>query len=67
MEKLNAIVIDGKVYETVDAGEEELPCDLCCFNKKCWQEEQWHICKSIFGSDSYFRYSPTLTDKLNRE
>lgn len=62
---MNGIIIDGKIYEALDAGD-ELPCDKCVFHRKCVYDRCWDACKEIFGSNTYFRYSQSLTDKLNK-
>lgn len=62
MEKLNAIVVEGKVYEakpeikqTSCEGCELRTSDISCsFSDVCYD---WRC---------IFRYSQTLTDKLNR-
>ena len=68
MEKLNAIVIDGKVYEAVlddtDSCEECVFVDSeigCCRKSHCTS-----FMLSPYGKSPYiFRYSQSLTDKLN--
>ena len=59
MEKLNAIVLAGKVYEAKLSGS----CEGCHFNKgntdNCWL---FQLCGNL---GCIFRYSQSLTDKLN--
>ena len=63
MEKLNAIVVDGKVYE-LSSGD----CFKCSLVRKC--ENGAEFCISFPcpdpEKDNCFRYSQSLTDKLNK-
>lgn len=68
MEKLNGIIIDGKVYEIAERG-----CFHCAFGYNLLTDEKGcpvkEIC-SIFPcpnpeKDNCFRFSQILTDKLN--
>lgn len=64
MEKLNAIVIEGKVYELSSGG-----CFKCSLVSKCKNGAEF--CMGFPypdpEKDNCFRYSQPLTDKLNRE
>lgn len=60
MEKLNAIVIDGKVYEAIKG-----KCSECAFYGK--SSKYAVICALRDELLCAFRYSQPLTDKLNRE
>ena len=64
MEKLNGIIIDGKVYETVEV--ERAVCDHCDLKDKCNQSSAFEYCIEILGAREIFRYSQSLTDKLNK-
>jgi hypothetical protein len=61
MEKINGIVIDGKFYEAVKDGI----CKECAFDKGPLS----HYCPHLVGlCEEYnciFRYSPSLTERLN--
>lgn len=61
MEKLNAIIYCGKVYEVTDR-ECDHNCAFWDSNGDCayWRDH----CEAYECS---FRYSQSLTDKLNRE
>lgn len=58
---MNGIIIDGKVYEAV----EKLDCDSCDFNEDI--QACVIYCDICDAWGCAFRYSQTLTDKLNRE
>ena len=64
MKGINGIIISGKVYETVDSGA-DIPCQICELRRKCNNHRLWDACRDVFGVDSFFRFSQTLTDKLN--
>lgn len=68
MEKLNAIVIGGKVYEE---NHENGSCSLCDLVNECGSDRLDIQFCTAFGADRHndfsYRYSQTLTDKLNRE
>ena len=62
MNEINAIIIDGKVYEATESKESScLTCDLiddtggCPCRDFCFEQ----------GRCNVFRYSQSLTDKLN--
>ena len=65
MEKINGIIISGKVYKAVKGDCKD--CDLyeqckedALFNNLCNYFEGYEICKA-----KIFRYSPSLTERLN--
>lgn len=61
MNGINAIVIEGKVYETLTSG----CCPECDFDndgKNCRMYRD--ICDEL---NCAFRFSQTLTDKINKE
>lgn len=64
MEKINGIIIDGKVYEAIKTDEQScLKCDLI-------EEDGGCPCRDYcfyLGRYNIFRYSPELTDKLKRD
>lgn len=66
MEKINGVIIKGKVYEVVECIEES-PCDFCDLQKECFLGDYnvEILCSSIIGYDTTFRYSQELTDKIN--
>ena len=64
MEKLNAIVIDGKVYELVESKEAN-PCIDCALVEECLLCAIIDFCIQQ-GNSKHFRYSQSLTDKLNK-
>ena len=58
MEKLNAIVVEGKVYEAIKG-----KCSECAFYGK--SNKYAPICALRDELLCAFRYSQSLTDKLN--
>lgn len=58
MEKINGIIIDGKVYEEIK-GE-------CTKHCPFWSDK---LCQDILpyctANKCYFRYSPELTERMN--
>lgn len=69
MEKINGIIIDGKIYEAVKyRANEHSGCRNCCFYVQhgCYAPKL--LCRVFEGgtTNKYtFRYSRQLTDKLN--
>lgn len=63
MNEINAIIIDGKVYEAVEKGIGKR-CFDCDLKEWCATSVQCNYCHSI-DDNTYFRYSQELTDKLN--
>lgn len=64
---INAIIIDGKVYEAVK-GE----CQDCALRMQCREEDVFNeFCNFFEGYNirnaHNFRYSQSLTDKLNNQ
>lgn len=59
MEKINGIIIEGGIYETIP-GE----CNKHCafWNDKLCGNLLWYCAEKT----CYFRYSPELTDKINK-
>lgn len=65
MEKINGIIIEGKVYKAVrgeckDCDLQEQCADKDLFNDLCNYFEEYKI-----GNVRIFRYSPELTERLN--
>lgn len=60
MEKINGIVIDGKFYEAVA----EKDCKDCAFDDDVLTCRM--VCDLCCEWDCAFRYSPELTDKINK-
>lgn len=60
MEKINGIVIDGKFYEAVA----EKDCKDCAFDDDVLMCRR--VCDLCYEWDCAFRYSPELTDKINK-
>lgn len=65
MEKINGIIISGKVYGAVrgeckDCDLQEQCKDSNLFNDLCNYFEEYKI-----GNAHIFRYSPSLTERLN--
>ncbi len=58
MEKINGIVLSGKVYIPEHIFGQD--CDECALDR----ENCRAICTG-FGVDAIFRYSPSLTERLN--
>lgn len=66
MEKLSAIVLDGKVYEAVRRGSYH--CSECDLYQECKKApaDYGRLClASILSERVIFRYSQSITDKLN--
>ena len=61
---MNGIIIDGKVYEAVKWHDTN-PCDSCAFDKEA--KTCKYACSFCEWWQCIFRYSPTLTDKLNEK
>lgn len=64
----NAIIIDGKVYEAVPRNSWR--CQDCILTPVCDSEKFEHVdvglCEAIFKKQNIkFRFSQTLTDKIN--
>lgn len=68
MEKINGIIIDGKVYEAVPKGSYH--CSDCDLYKQCkrYSHVLTDACTNlmfVFEENIIFRYSQPLTDKIN--
>ena len=61
---MNGIIINDKVYEAVEAGN-EITCSKCDLKMTCGNHELWEPCRILFGYDTHLRFSQELTDKLN--
>lgn len=67
MEKINGIIIDGKVYAAV----KDLPCKDCHLSLTCKYTEErtdLSLCAihgATVANDFGYRHSRELTDKLN--
>ena len=65
---MNGIIIDGKVYEVVPYSLNS--CDKCALKKECDQiTGDYCLVDKMFGCNGMrvFRYSQSLTDKLNEK
>ena len=64
---MNGIIIDGKIYEAVRC-DSAIQCKTCCFNREFGCD--CHPCEimpcRLFDYIYNFRYSQSLTDKLNK-
>ncbi len=58
---MNGIILNGKVYEVVPASD----CKTCDFDKDVKNCDSF--CNACAEWDCAFRFSQTLTDKLNKE
>ncbi len=66
MKGINAIVIEGKVYELLPRCG--CSCLTCALYKRCYANGRYAPACVAFGYDKYiFRFSQTLTDKLNEK
>lgn len=69
MNGLNGIIINGKVYEAVKRGSYH--CSDCALYQECndkWLRSMKLLCEPIADKERIlFRFSQTLTDKLNRQ
>lgn len=68
---MNGIIIDGKVYEA-EIGFDPNQCTHCDLSEICDKyfddTMESYPCRMFAPCNkTYFRYSQTLTDKLNRE
>ena len=59
-----SIDLHGKVYEVVEV--ERAICDSCDLKDKCNQSSAFEYCIETLGAREIFRYSQSLTDKLNK-
>ena len=64
MNGINGIIIDGKVYEVVGKDNAN-PCDGCSLTDDCGIYGIIDFCM-FHGNSTHFRYSQSLTDKLNK-
>ncbi len=62
MEKLNGIILNGKVYMPE---ESEKPCENCDLKTDCLLVGR--ACSVFLNENESFRYSQSLTDKLNKQ
>lgn len=75
MEKINGIIISGKVYELVPTREDQRCADSCALNELCSTKlaRRGHQPCLIYDTpdnthkywEHHFRYSPSLTERLN--
>lgn len=67
MNGLNAVVIDGKCYESVikKNGNPCIDCEL--LDDICNNCGLMDFCLGMGGQNSFFRFSQSLTDKLNKQ
>lgn len=69
MEKINGIIINGKIYEAVKfKAHEHSGCRNCCFYIEHGCSAPKLLCRVFEGgtTNNYiFRYSPELTERLN--
>ena len=56
---MNGIINNGKVYEAVEGAS----CEECAFDKDTRDCVDW--CELCYPWRCAFRYSPSLTDKIN--
>lgn len=59
---MNGIIVDGKVYEAVETGNEFMTCSKCDLKMTCDNHDLLESCRILFGDDTDLR----LTDKLNK-
>ena len=67
MEKINGIIISGKVYEVVRY-DGISPCMDCALTHECDKLEEAHKSTQFCGDyleGCIFRYSPSLTERMN--
>lgn len=65
MEKINGIIVSGKVYKIVETGT-MLTCRECAFHGRCGNIDAPCADKFMTGNrTAIYHYSPELTDKLN--
>lgn len=65
---INGIILNGLVYEAIECDEILDHCHLCDLRKECSDGKKIFPCPwAITDGRSYFRYSQSLTEKLNKE
>lgn len=69
MEKINGIIINGKIYEAVKfKAHEHSGCRNCCFYIEHGCSAPKLLCRVFEGGTTnkyIFRYSPELTERIN--
>ena len=69
MEKINGIILSGKVYEYFETFHRLNECDACDLRKECdvlFEDIERTYCSQFHNLNHYcFRYSPSLTERLN--
>lgn len=61
---LNGICVNGRFYEAVKGS---FDCKQCALNEMCYTEDG-DLCNAFGGIENcHFRYSQSLTEKLNKE
>lgn len=61
---LNGIVLNGKFYEAVECDDIMKYCDVCDLRKEC-DSENFPCAWNLTTGKSFFRFSQSLTDKIN--
>ena len=69
MNGLNGIILDGKVYKVIEGYD--IMCKLCDIREFCekqFNDYNVYICHGLSEDDPvYFRFSQSLTDKINEK
>lgn len=69
MEKINGIILNGKIYEAIKfKAHEHSGCHDCCFYIEHGCSAPKLLCRVFEGDTTnkyIFRYSPSLTERLN--
>ncbi len=66
MEKINGIRVGRKFYKVVKSNVPNRDCSVCDLQEKCgWLQGVMDICIQAIGLGNIFRYSPSLTERLN--
>lgn len=67
MEKINGIRVGRKFYKVIKSDVPNRDCSVCDLQDKCgWLQGATDICIQAIGIGNIFRFSPELTDKLNK-
>lgn len=64
---MNAIILDGKVYEAVETDKVKDHCLACDLFAECRLPQSFPCAWSFTDGRSHFRYSDLLTNKLKNK
>ena len=61
---LNGIYLNGKFYEAIECNNCMNYCGVCDLSKEC-DSENFPCAWNLTNDRSYFRFSQSITDKIN--